>query len=598
MLLGFCVDVVVSLTNTHDLTTSTAAVKNISSVQSSIEPKEKKHQPEGSRLKKVPIKAPEMSKQVRTHSEITRHHNLDVSVHGTNDSKEKYIETLIESEVVSDASQESDQSRSILELDTVTAVKEAEKEIRTRSHKKNKEDKLKVPGVVKKKVDFRLKEEEKWEGDLENIQLKKVPLMSKEPEEKVVSHQAEVKRHHDAEVLADILVLREYGEVKKTEHLVPEAREPSDLGHLHKFRVNDIKNKQIRAPEASGFEEPDKNLTKKINKLQQLKEKPELVKLKQFEKLQKSETKQPSEKKESETKTGSSFNLFQRSVAPKADQLRARVQLGGDQLGVSQRSNSVAVQRPVVATPNNTKELLTSRPPHTNHQQEDQADAASEHRYPSPTVKTAKDLQTNKESLGEIKPNALERETTEEKTQENQTDPNKKELKSKMTPLFKVVKGEPESKPVEQILKAELKKTPSPKDRSKKVDTDERFSTIRLKKTAAAVPETPKENHPYLVKQVSPGAVQVNKVPTRLEEEVFEEVAEKEEIWGWELLPFGDWTDEGLNGAVETPGPPGSIRGEVTMVQPLHSVDLPSSSLLPSSSSSFLYHHQHPHLHL
>lgn len=584
MCLCFCVDAVVPLTNKHDLTSSTAAVKKIgkiSSVQedksrnikSSTEPKEREQPPEGIRLKKGPVKAPETVKQVLTHvAEVTRHHDLDLSVHGLHDRKERDIVTLRRSELITVAKPV--QSRSLLQSESVASVEEVERAIGTISPGGEQEDKPQVPDVEQKKVDCQWKEEEqkervklkplkeleKREENPEHVQLKKVPLISKEPKEEVATHRAGVTRHHDSEVFAAKLALRE----DEGEHLLPAAQELSDLRRmeeLHKFKEDEEKNKY----KTSSFEEPDKDLTKRKKSLPQKGEEQEVVKLRPFEKAQESETQQPSETKESEPTAESS--------------LRDHVQPREDQQEAPQRREPGAAHTPVVTR----TEVPSSRPPATARQQEDQADAASEHRKPSPAGRTPEDLQPRNETPVKKKPGSSEKEAAEEKTPENQTDANKKEPKAKMTPSFKAAKGTPGVKPVEQIQKVELKKTASPNDREqkvKKVETGERLSTIRLKTSPprAAAPGKPEEEPLHLVKQVSPGAVQVKKVPTRLEEEAFEEVPEdeeEEEVWGWELLPSEGWTGEGLDGAVETPGPPGSKRGEVTVVQPPHSSDLP-----------------------
>lgn len=603
--LWFCVDIAVYLTNKHDLTTSTAVEKKIGKVpsvqedkpqksKSSGEPKEREQQPEGIRLKKVPVKSPETTKQVLIHTaEVTGHHDLDLSVHGLHDRKERDIVTLRRSEQVSGANRESIQSRSPLEVKSVAAVEKGEREIRTRSPKERKEDRHKVPEVEKKIVDCKAKEEEisaklkpftksaKREKDQENIRPKTVSLESKEAEKEVVTQRTEAMRHCDSEVFADKLVLKEDREVKtaKKSGQLPAAQEPSHLGHmeeLHGFKEDDEKNENIKAPKTSIFEEPDKELMKTRKNLLPHKDvEQEVVKLKPFRKLQMSETQQPSESKEIEIMTKGSSSLFQRSVAPKGDQLNAHVQPREGKQEVSQRSEPGAA-RTLVSTPDK-KELLASTPSDTDQQQGDQGDTASKHSKPSLTWKTPKDMQRCKETPGKKKLDTSEKEAAEEKIPENQTDAEKKELKCQMPPLLKVAKGKPD----EQIQKVELKKTPSPKDqeqKAKSVETDERSSTIRLKKSPqrGASPKEPKQEELHLVKQVSPRAVKVKKVPTQLEEEVFEEFPEKEEeeeVWGWELLPSEGWAGEGLEGAVETPGPPGSKRGEVTVVQPPNFLD-------------------------
>lgn len=115
-------------------------------------------------------------------------------------------------------------------------------------------------------------------------------------------------------------------------------------------------------------------------------------------------------------------------------------------------------------------------------------------------------------------------------------------------------------KPLQDLKKVQLKKTPSPKTVSPK----ESIEAVTLKK----VPKkpSPEEKKVPVVKEVSPGAVQLRKVATQPEEEVFEEEFpaadeeaedEEDEAWGWELVPQEpdqDWEGEREEGAVEVPG--------------------------------------------
>lgn len=116
-------------------------------------------------------------------------------------------------------------------------------------------------------------------------------------------------------------------------------------------------------------------------------------------------------------------------------------------------------------------------------------------------------------------------------------------------------------KPLQDLKKkVQLKKTPSPTT----VLPKEPIEALTLKK----VPKkpTPEEMKVPLVKEVSPGAVQLKKVATQSEEEVFEEEfpaadeeaeQEADEAWGWELVPQEsdiDWEGEREEGAVELPG--------------------------------------------
>ena len=196
----------------------------------------------------------------------------------------------------------------------------------------------------------------------------------------------------------------------------------------------------------------------------------------------------------------------------------------------------------------------------------------------------------------------------------------KKGLEMKKTPSLAAVKEMQKEegilKPVEQLKKFELKKTPSPKvDKPKPEEVeslpiDRKLSgskvtrtpkTVSPKESVEAValktvqrkpsPEQEKAGEAVkpskgmvpmtkevspgsmkvpMFKEVSPGSVQLRKVPTQLEEEVFDEEYEgqpeegedNEEFWGWEMVPIEEGEDREEDGFVETPGMPGAKRGE------------------------------------
>lgn len=597
----FCVDGPLSLTNKPGFTTLTAAVKQKGKSTPVQEEKPRKSQKEGQpkviRPQKVPANAREPAKPVLAHTaEVTNHSNLDLAHPVVHNREEEDIVTVSRPELTSSGNQEAVWRRSVLEVGGV-AVEEAEREVWTRSLREKKEDELEGPDVEKKVHALSKKEEQKEcvklklfkksesSEDLEEIILKKVPQKSKKPKMEVETHQAEVARHYDSQVVAQKLCLSEEGVVKegKSGHLLSAAQEPSDLGHLEeqrKFKEFNRKHIQITAAKTSSFEEPCEDLTNnRIELLPQKEEEQKVMKLKSFKKPQKAETKEPTEtQKYSETKTGAECSPFQSSGALLRDQQSAIFQTGEDQQDVSQRSEPAASPIAMVSTSDNKKELLTSIPSATGHQRENNAAAASENRKPSSTEKTLKDpnvLQPSNKTPENKKAGFSEKEVAEQKKIENQTDAYKKELKPKRSPSLNVAKAKPKVEPLEQIENVKLTKTPVQK--FKEVDTEERISTITLKKSPhiAAAPEQAREEQLHLVKQVSPGAVQVRKLPTQPEEEVFKEVPEEEEeVWGWELSPAEDWIATDLNGAVETPGPPGSKRGEVTSVQPTHPPDL------------------------
>lgn len=174
-------------------------------------------------------------------------------------------------------------------------------------------------------------------------------------------------------------------------------------------------------------------------------------------------------------------------------------------------------------------------------------------------------------------------------------EPKPLQLKKGVISKLKDEKEEVLLKPVEQLKKVQLKKTPSPKvekpieaktisgekmpvlKKVPKMDSPQENAEAMRKSLKKASPEetktqpVEKEKIP-LVKEVSPGAVQMKKIATQPEEEVCEEefgeeeksVQEEEEAWGWELVPqegYEDWQGEGEDGALEVPGV--TRRGEM-----------------------------------
>lgn len=173
------------------------------------------------------------------------------------------------------------------------------------------------------------------------------------------------------------------------------------------------------------------------------------------------------------------------------------------------------------------------------------------------------------------------------------------QLKKGVTPKTKEEKEDVALQPVEHLKQVALKKTPSPKVGKlkeaevtpvekrlkmspKPLSPKDSNETVTLKKLPkkpsaeegkAAEPVEPDKGKVPLVKEVSPRAVQLRKVATQPEEEVFEEEfkadeeaeQEEEEAWGWELVPresydSEDWEGE-QEGALEVPGV--TRRGEL-----------------------------------
>lgn len=183
-------------------------------------------------------------------------------------------------------------------------------------------------------------------------------------------------------------------------------------------------------------------------------------------------------------------------------------------------------------------------------------------------------------------------------------EPKPLQLKKGVVPKPQEEKEEVVLKPLQGLKKVQLKKTPSPKTVSPK----ESIEAVTLKK----VPKkpSPEEKKVPVVKEVSPGAVQLRKVATQPEEEVFpeefsaaDEEAEQgeDEAWGWELVPQEpdqDWEGEGEEGAVEVPGL--TRRGE--MVASTGRLETGNSRPSPALNilhrpPSWLHLKASPHLH-
>lgn len=184
-------------------------------------------------------------------------------------------------------------------------------------------------------------------------------------------------------------------------------------------------------------------------------------------------------------------------------------------------------------------------------------------------------------------------------------------------PSPKVEKPKPtESVPMERKPSEDLAKKP------KKVSPKDSIEAVILKKVPSEVsPEEDKyEETPIseveeipVLKELSPGAVQLRKVSTQIEEEVFEEEVEVEyeaededEAWGWEVASRDSYGSEGSEeryleeGALETPGMPGGRRGERVAVNYtnecliFHAME--TSPLFIFSPDNFhVYIHVHPH---
>lgn len=219
----------------------------------------------------------------------------------------------------------------------------------------------------------------------------------------------------------------------------------------------------------------------------------------------------------------------------------------------------------------------------------------------TPKIEDEKPQDQEEPTVPPRKPSLLEKkEVTPHKEAEKEIPQKQTEVPRKGTELRKTPSRVSKEKAEEELRKPteQLKKTPSPKVDKTKPKEDKLITTERKpsaekatipkpvspKDSVQAVtlkmvpkkpspeevsaPEKPSEVQIPVVKEVSPGAVQMRKVPTQPEEEVLKveakevEGEEEEEAWGWELVPTEDWEGDVVDGALETPGMPGGKRGD------------------------------------
>lgn len=481
-------------------------------------------EPQKIKLKKVPTKPKEPEKEVITHKvEVTRHYDTELTVQKLHHREDREVKTAVRPERVFTAAQEASELGHMDEPEKLQA--EDEKSRWIRNHKTPKE--------------------EEPEPDLTKMKIKILP--KKEEEQEVVTL------------------------------------------------------KPFEKPQKSDTDEPPK--TKKET---ETKTEPEHTPFKRPEMpLRDQPTTAIKHRKDEDQQ-----EFLQR---PKVDQ-------------VPKDEEPTAADKRIISTPDNEKEHVVLKPFTKVSKPEEKPEKASEEEKKKPVdtkvptqipsdeaPKGLKEPQLRKDEMTETskkgereepavppkKPSPSGKKEAEKKIPQKQTEALKKGIKLKKTPSPRVVKDKVEEekslRPVEQLKKVELKKTPTPKDdkpklenvpiekkqsaekvKPKPVSPKDSIEAVTLKKVPkkpsteeASGPEEPGKKRVPLVKEVSPGAVQMKKVPTQPEEEVLEEETEEiygdeeEEAWGWELVPPEDWEGEGVDGAVETPGTPGSKRGEV-----------------------------------
>lgn len=141
--------------------------------------------------------------------------------------------------------------------------------------------------------------------------------------------------------------------------------------------------------------------------------------------------------------------------------------------------------------------------------------------------------------------------------------------KSGSLPGISMEEEEISLKPVELVKRAEeVKMTLSP--RAEPIPLLKKSNATASEQKKASQEHSEKEKLP-LIKELSPGAVQLQKIPTQEEEEVLKEFEdekeEEEETWGWEVVSSevyeaGKFDTTMENGAIETPGGTGDKIGE------------------------------------
>lgn len=205
--------------------------------------------------------------------------------------------------------------------------------------------------------------------------------------------------------------------------------------------------------------------------------------------------------------------------------------------------------------------------------------------FPKKVTPVKKEVTPKKEEVKKplvIKKGSLPKEAEKEEVIVKPIELTKKGLEPKKSPSPKVTQAD--LAPLEKKPSVGVAKKPLPE----KVSPKESIESVILKKVPKKIsPEEKKmeeisaeqglEEIP-LIKELSPGAVELRKISTRMEEEAFEEEIaeigdeEEDEAWGWELSPQDSYASEDTEyseeGALETAGIPGGRRGERVTVAP------------------------------
>ncbi|KAI4798301.1 hypothetical protein KUCAC02_022144 [Chaenocephalus aceratus] len=542
-------------------------------------PKEK--EPEVVTLKKVLVKPPEPEKQVVTHkAEVTKLQDVELVVHGLHERDDREIITLGRTERVFTAEEQTAQLGHFEEAERVTVtVKTTEQVGWTRTPKSQKEEEPEVPKAEKKKITKLPKADEKKdstklkpfeksgtpEEEPQRIQLKKVPTKPKEPEKEVITQRCEVTRHYDSELSVQKLRHREDRElltVVRPERVFTAAEDSPDSGHMEEpeeLETEDEKSRWTRTPKAPEEEEPEPDFSKKkIKKLPKKDEEQEAVTLKPFERPKKPEAPEPAKStEEAEAKTDTERTPYKRVETPQRGQPAAAIRHSEDQ---------PAHSSPEVPADVGKDQVLLK--PFTKPKEKPEKKKAVDTKVPrlAPSEEAPKDLKKVEKTADPQEDDEEEEAAPDRKasppgkkdTPQKQADILKKAVELKKTHSPRAGKDKVDEdkavKAIEQLKKAELRKTPSPRVETT-ISPKDSVEAVTLKKTPRKSPpeEAPGRGRIPLGKEVSPGAVQMQK----------------------------DWEGEAVDGERQTPGMPGARRGTGTWKRHF-SIPVPTPIILSS----------------
>lgn len=429
---------------------------------------------------------------------------------------------------------------------------------------KKEEEKVEMPVLKKASRVSKVKEEDK-----DMIGLKKVLKTQVEEHEESQKVYAEAKTQviitesYEAEIH-----LESYETIKRVEKMPPEVGK--------KKPIEPAQEPQQVKPESEADEKTKKKIAAKVPK-EDIPEEPSLA-LKKVKKL-------PLETKDEESVKLKPFVIPPQTEEPEKVQLKP----------FAKKPSAESPPEKVIKIPKAKIEKEPSTPQKKDDTQETPVEVKEGEKMP--TIKPTDDKKVLPKKITPVKTEVTPKEDekkpivpqkgilpkeTEEKEEITlkPIEHAKKDLEPKKIPSPKVEK----TKPIETVS---VEKKPS-KDLAKKpktVSPKVSLEAVTLKKVPKKVSpkedkakETPKiseaEKVPVM-KELFSGAVELTKVPTQPEEEVFEEEAEAEaefeaqdedEAWAWEVASRDSYGSEGSEyleeGALETPGMPGGRRGE------------------------------------